>query len=635
MNFKKYWCIILCFCNVVLAQKSNLESYIIPENLLENSNSIVLKQDIQISVKSRNLFSIRKIRKVKILNEFGLKNIDALEYYDKSDKIGFIQAILYNNEGVKIKKFEKKDFTDVSVADGYTVFTDNRMIYLNFTPIEYPFVIEYESYIENENTAFIPPWFSIDNYYESILKSNFTINYPAELGFRFKETNFDGFTISTTKTDVSNYYSAQNLNAIKKEEYSPALATITPMVLFAFDKFQLEGIDGNASTWKEFGSWVNENLLYKTDDISDVTKQKMRQLVGKETNTIAKAKIIYNYVQNKVRYVSIQMGIGGWKPMKASDVDRLGYGDCKALSNYTKALLNAVEVPSYYTIIYGDSSKKDIDKDFVCMQGNHAILTIPYEDKFYPLECTSQSAPFGFAGDFTDDRMALIVKPEGGEIIKTTNYNEKLSKQLEKGTLSINEDGSIKGDLKIISTGVQYDDKYFLETAKPIKITDYYKSYFSEINNLKIENSSFENDKERFQFTENLSLTATSYASKSNNLIIFPINAYNRFSKIPQRYRTRINPFEVSRGFYDEDEIEINLPDGYQLDGKQDDNDIKNNFGEYKSTIEVISPFKLRYKRSLFIKKGNFEKSEYDNFRKFMEQVAKADNSKVIITKIK
>ena len=57
-----------------------------------------------------------------------------------------------------------------------------------------------------------------------------------------------------------------------------------------------------------------------------------------ETDPIEKAKIVYKYMQEKTRYISVQVGIGGFKPMLAKDVDRLGYGDCKALSNYTKAL---------------------------------------------------------------------------------------------------------------------------------------------------------------------------------------------------------------------------------------------------------------------------------------------------------
>jgi transglutaminase-like putative cysteine protease len=616
-----------------VAQKSTKETGIISENLFENANSIIVNQDIAIVIKSQKSYTIKKYKKIKVLNKLGIKNIDALEYYDKSSNINSIKATLYDKNGLRIKKFDKKDFTDVSVADGFSVFTDNRVLYLNFTPTEFPFTIEYESEVENDNTAFIPFWMPIDDFYESVVQSNFSITYPTEMGFKFQENNVIGYSITTSKTEGTCNYKAKDLVAIKSEEYSPSFAQIVPKVVFGFDKFNLEGVDGLATSWKDFGLWMNTNLLYQTDDISEATKQKMVELVGTTSDPIEKAKIIYNYVQNKVRYVSIQLGIGGWKPMNASDVDRLGYGDCKALSNYTKALLNAVNVPSFYTIIYGDSTKRDIINDFVSMQGNHAILTIPNQGKLYSLECTSQSAPFGFNGDFTDDRMALIIKPDGGQIIKTSNYNEKNSTQIQTGSYAVDQEGNLKAQLKVYSNGVQYSDKYFLETAKPLSVADHYKSNLSEINNLKLEKTSFVNDKTNFQFTENLEISATNYASFSGSLIMFPVNAFNRYSSVPQRYRNRTNPFEIQRGFYDEDEILINLPTGYTVDGTPESSNITNKFGEYKTNIESISEFKMKYKRTLLIKKGNFEKNEYEEFRKFLEQVVKLDNSKILLTK--
>lgn len=629
-----YCCLLLCcVLNLSVAQKSTKETGIISENLFENANSIIVNQDIAIVIKSQKSYTIKKYKKIKVLNKLGIKNIDALEYYDKSSNINSIKATLYDKNGLRIKKFDKKDFTDVSVADGFSVFTDNRVLYLNFTPTEFPFTIEYESEVENDNTAFIPFWMPIDDFYESVVQSNFSITYPTEMGFKFQENNVIGYSITTSKTEGTCNYKAKDLVAIKSEEYSPSFAQIVPKVVFGFDKFNLEGVDGLATSWKDFGLWMNTNLLYKTDDISEATKQKMVELVGTTSDPIEKAKIIYNYVQNKVRYVSIQLGIGGWKPMNASDVDRLGYGDCKALSNYTKALLNAVNVPSFYTIIYGDSTKRDIINDFVSMQGNHAILTIPNQGKLYSLECTSQSAPFGFNGDFTDDRMALIIKPDGGQIIKTSNYNEKNSTQIQTGSYAVDQEGNLKAQLKVYSNGVQYSDKYFLETAKPLSVADHYKSNLSEINNLKLEKTSFVNDKTNFQFTENLEISATNYASFSGSLIMFPVNAFNRYSSVPQRYRNRTNPFEIQRGFYDEDEIIINLPTGYTVDGTPESSNITNKFGEYKTNIESISEFKMKYKRTLLIKKGNFEKNEYEEFRKFLEQVVKLDNSKILLTK--
>jgi transglutaminase-like putative cysteine protease len=633
MICKYCWILICCILNVSFAQKSNSDLNIISEKLLENANSIILNQEIAINVKSQKSYLIKKYKKIKVLNKLGIKNIDALEYYDKSSKINFIKAMVYDSNGSKIKKFDKSDFTDISVADGFSVFTDNRVLYLNFTPTEFPLIIEFESQVENSNTAFIPSWMPIDDFFESVLQSSFTISYPADLGFKFQENNWEGFSIQSNKILGSCSYNASNLVAIKSEEYSPSFVGIVPIAYFGFDKFNLEGVDGFATSWMDFGMWINNNLLSGTDDISDATKQKMIDLVGNTTDPIEKAKIIYGYVQNKVRYVSIQLGIGGWKPMNAADVDRLGYGDCKALSNYTKSLLNAVNVPSFYTLIYGDSTKKDIKNNFVSMQGNHAILTIPNQGKYYSLECTSQTAPFGFNGDFTDDRMALIVTQDGGQIIKTSDYNEKKSTQIETGFLTVDEAGNLKAQLKIVSDGTQYNDRYFLENATTKIVTDYYKSFLSEINNLKIEKVNFINNKNNFQFTENLDISATNYASFSGNLIMFPINAFNRYASVPQRYRNRSNPFEIQRGFYDQDEIIINLPNNYVLDGKPEDVTISTKFGEYNVGIEILSDSKLKYKRSLLIKKGNFEKEEYDVFRKFIEQVVKLDASKILLTK--
>ena len=161
-------------------------------------------------------------------------------------------------------------------------------------------------------------------------------------------------------------------------------------------------------------------------------------------------------MQKKSRYVNIAVGIGGWKPMLASDVDRLGYGDCKALSNYTRALLEVVDVPSYNTILYGNRYKSDIQSDFVSMQGNHMILAIPHGNHYTWLECTSQDDPFGYQGTFTDDRNVLIIKPEGGEIVRTKIYEDVGNTQKDKGSYTIDENGHFSASVIISSEGSQY-----------------------------------------------------------------------------------------------------------------------------------------------------------------------------------
>ncbi len=615
------------------AQNSNYSTLLIPENLKETANSVVRNQSIIITISSQKSMTTKTLKVVTVLNKYGLNNIDAVEYYDKSSKVKSIEVTIYNSFGKEIKKIKRKDFIDQSVANGFTIYSDDRKLFLDYTPTEYPFTAVYESETETSNTAFIRPWYPIDDAFESVEKSSYTINCLTNLGFKYKENNFENRTIKKTETDNSILFSVENLLAEKPEDNSPSFQKIVPYVLFGLEKFNLEGVEGSAKTWKDFGEWMYTSLLKDTEELSDETKNKIKLLVANETDEIKKAQIIYQYVQDKTRYVSIQLGIGGWKPMLAKDVDKLGYGDCKALSNYTRVLLKSVGIESFYTIIYGDNSKRGIDENFVSMQGNHAILTIQNNNKNYFLECTSQIKPFGFEGDFTDDRNALLIKPDRGEIIKTSELNNKTNSQISKGNYTLSSDGTITCAVQIKSKGIQYDNVYEIEGKSNEIIDNHYKTHFNWINNLKLEKSKFLNNKQTVEFVEEISFSAVNYASDNGGMILFPINVFNQSNTIPQRYRNRKNPFEVNRGFFDEEEIEINLPLDYVINAKPDATSIDEKFGTYKTEIIILTENKILYKRSFLLKNGIYDKTEYENYRKFREQIAKADNSKIVLTK--
>jgi len=460
------------------------------------------------------------------------------------------------------------------------------------------------------------------------------VNYHANLGFRKKEFYFSNFQIKkTVDTSTQLSYTATNILAQKKEELSPGFADVYPKVLMGLEFFNLEGVDGNAKTWKEFGKWWSDKILIGTEELPEETKVKIKALVGNEKDPIKKAKIIYKYVQEKSRYVSIQEGIGGWKPMLVKDVDRLGYGDCKALSNYTKSLLNAVDVPSYYTKLYGSRDKQNIESDFVSQQGNHIILTIPNGDNYVFLECTSQDDPFGYQANFTDDRDVLVIKPEGGEIIRTKKYENKDNSQINKGNYSLGENGSLLGTIAMVSEGSQYGEKARVEKMLPTERDDYYKEFWDNISNLKINKTTFSNDKEKISFTENMEITANNYGKISNGKMIFTANAYNQFTSNVKRIRNRKTPFEIQRGSYDADEIVISLPVGFTIESMPQNVELNSRFGEYKTEIIKKDNNNLVYKRSVFIKKGLYKNTEYDEFRLFMEQISRNDNAKIILTK--
>lgn len=625
----------LIFSLSSFGQKSEYSTLNIPDSLKQNANAVIRLSQINVDITSQKSMSIKSVQVTTVLNELGLRNLDLYESFNKNRRIIKIQSTAYDALGKELKSYKRKDFRDISVADGFSVFSDNRALYLDYTPITYPFTMVFEVEIETSNTAFIAPWSPMDGYLVSTQSTSLTINYKTELILKKKEINFQSkYPIDKIETASSISYTAKNLVAKKREELSPSFVDIFPIVYFALERFELENVEGMASNWAEFGKWYYNSLLADTEEIPADTQVKIKQLIGTEKDPVEIAKIVYKYVQEKTRYVSIQVGIGGWKPMLAKDVDKLGYGDCKALTNYTRCLLKTVGVSSYYTVVYADHDEtKDLQNDFASVQGNHVILTLPVNKNLIWLECTSQIQPFGFQGNFTDDRNVLLVKPEGGEIVKTKVFTENDNIQITTGNYNITENGDLKGKIQIISKALRYNNEFGKERMSREDQIKNYKEEYSNINNLTIKKINFNNNPKTIEFTEDLELEAQGYAQNSGGKLLFALNAFDQSSYVPKKYRTREFPFEIDRGYTSEENIEIGIPDGFIVEAKPNGLELDTEFGYYKIEFITLNPNKIQCKRKLITKKGFYDKSKYENYRKFRETIAKTDNSKIVITK--
>ena len=157
---------------------------------------------------------------------------------------------------------------------------------------------------------------------------------------------------------------------------------------------------------------------------------------------------VYSHMQAKTRYVSIQLGIGGFQSLPASLVDEKGYGDCKALTTYMKSMLDSKGINSNYILVRAGSDVPDVKKEFPSNQFNHVFLGIPTEQDTILIECTSQASPVDYIGTFTDDRNVLWVEKGGSKIIRTPTYSEDDNKIIKEATVFIDEEGNGVVNLK-------------------------------------------------------------------------------------------------------------------------------------------------------------------------------------------
>lgn len=626
-------CILLQPIFLVAQNPTELQGIILPQDLKENADSVIRDERITVHIPDQRTMEYEIYRVITVLNKKGMSDIAAYAGYDKDTRVKKLEATIYDKVGKEVKNFKKSDFKDVSAVDGVSLFTDSRVKYLDYTPTSFPFTVVFKSSYVRSDTAFIPAWYPNSTYQSSTVKSTYTVTYASDLELKYKLLNPDDRIViqeSPGKIEVS----VKDYEAYVPEAYSPGFQSLVPKVIFALNKFHLSGVDGDAKDWASYGKWMDDYLLKGTRELSDETKNEILKLVEGETDNIEKARKIYEYVQEKTRYISVQIGIGGWKPMLASEVDDLGYGDCKALTNYTKSLLEVADIPSYYTVLYGGGDKRDIQPDFVSMQGNHAILSIPNGDDYVWLECTSQEIPFGFIGDFTDDRDVVVITPEGGKIVHTDIYDYSKNTQHLKGSYELTKEGTIQAKVEIQSGGIQYNDRYHVEKQIDSDQKKYYYGFWDHINNMKITSIEIENDRRNIVMNEKVTFTADSYASFAGDEILLSLNAFNRYTSVPKRYKERNLELQIDRGFVDEDEVMITIPASYKLPDTFDNIHVESEFGVYDVSFDRIDDNTIQYTRKFSMYEGTFPKEKYKEFRSFVRKIVRYDGQKIALTKI-
>jgi hypothetical protein len=626
---------LLLIVNLYASAQDNYDASLISKDLLPYASAVVRNNEVTVDVKDYDNTVYHIKTAVTILNKNGNNIADIVVWHDKSNIIKSIKGMVYDQLGKPVKKFSESDFEDVNAQDGVSLFQDLKVKHYNPAVTEYPYTLVYEYEIKSKQSLFFEDWEPNSTTGQAVEKSSYIFSCKPDFNIRYKEINMPAKVLTGTNKDGYKTYTwrVNNLKAVKDEPYSPNGINYLSSVKIAPEKFSYAGVTGSFNNWKEMGKWVYDKLLASRLQVPDATAAYMKQITQGITDPQLKAKKIYEYMQGKTHYIGIQVGIGGYQPFLAADVDQQNYGDCKALVNYTQALLKTVNIDSYYCLVRSGDTKKSPLNDFASMnQFDHVILCLPFKNDTTFLECTSQKKPFGFLGDFTDDRTVLACTPEGGKLLHTPKYTAAHNLQQCKATFTLNAQGALSGEMLTTFKGTQYDNReWIIEEAPKERIKDLQKVY--AINNMDIEKADLKQDKSLQPITtENIKLNAGDYASVNDGKITFLANATNRAHRIPREVRNRRHEVYINRGYTDEDEIIYTLPAGYHVDMQPANVSISKPFGKFSATIAVKGN-ELVYKRRVQLVDGTYSKDIYQDLIDFYQAIVESDDNNVTLVK--
>jgi len=367
--------------------------------------------------------------------------------------------------------------------------------------------------------------------------------------------------------------------------------------------------------------------------LPESTKSAIKTLTAGLTSDYDKVRAVYDFMQKKTRYVSIQIGIGGWQPFAAEVVDKYSYGDCKALSNYTKALLSAAGIKSHYVLVKAGSGAGEIDTTFVSSQFNHAIVCVPLKNDTIWLETTSQLSPFGHTGKFTDDRLVLLVDSGKSRIVRTRVYPAKENSINRKAEVVITPDNTGIARIETVYSGLAYDQMTDIFNAdnneKKRKITNNI-----EIPGFTLNDFSLKENRDRVpQIIENLNLDLKNCINTMNGSVeLLSLNLMNKFTGIPDKIRNRKNDLCIRRAYMENDTIVYTLPSNYEVVEIPESKILDSPYGIYKANVTRTAD-KITYIRHFQLYKSLFPADAYNSFREFLEQVAVADEMLLAVRK--
>jgi transglutaminase-like putative cysteine protease len=398
------------------AQEKIYDAATISEQLKKNAYSVKREEVLEFEVKAINKASFKVHKVVTVLNENGKDELIFHEFTDKFMSLEGVSIQLFDSKGGIIRKYKRSDLSMQTAGEG--LVPDGKVYFIELPAPNYPITIQTD--YELKFTGLLNyPRYQVQLPEQSVENSVYIAKVPPELDLRFKGINTPLTPVITNDAKIKTYsWFIKNLAALEYEAGSLNYASRYPHILISPTKFELDEYEGDMSSWASFGKWYG--LLAKAaNNLTPERKSFFQSLVKNAQDDREKIKIIYNYLQANCRYVLISLGIGGFKPFDANFVDNKKYGDCKALSNYAQACLNAVGIKSYQALINSDYNKAPVDPSFPYNGFNHVILCIPAQKDTTWLECTSTTTDFNVLGNFTENKYALLITEDGGKLVPT------------------------------------------------------------------------------------------------------------------------------------------------------------------------------------------------------------------------
>jgi len=614
----------------------------------EKTDAVLLYAETTVSVQAVDKIKTHVRRVYKILRPSGRDYGIVAVSFNPHSKINGFRAWCIPAQG---KDYEVKDKEAVEVSlpkvAGSELISDVKDKLLQIPAADPGNIVGYEYEKEEQPMVLQDIW---DFQREiPVGEAHYSLQLPSGWAYKASWINYSEAKPSQSGNNQWDW-TLDNVNAIRLEGEMPPIAGVAGQMVISFFPPGGPALNGFAS-WQQMGKWYL-NLIKDRRDTSPQINQQVATLTASAATPLDKIRTLAEFVQNDIRYVAIELGIGGFQPHAAPDIFSHHYGDCKDKATLLSTMLSQIGVESFYVVINDERGSVTPETPANIGAFNHVILAIklppnlsdpslvatvdhPRLGKLLYFDPTNDLTPFGEIGGYLQENYGLLVTSDGGDLVELPKQAPAMNSIARTGKLSLDAAGTLRGEVDETRMGDRaWEERLRLRTVnksadqiKPIEDLLAGSLSLFHISKASIINLTQTSQPFGFRYT----FEAQEYAKNAGGLLLVRPRVLGVKARgILETKEPRKFPVEFPGPVLDTDTFDITIPAGYVVDDVPPAVDADYGFASYHSKTEVKGNV-IHYTRSFEVKELSVPVSQADQLKKFYRIIAGDERNTAIL----
>ncbi len=440
------------------------------EEKYPQAGAIILLDEAEVNLyKTGDLHSSRMERHmvVKILNRKGYGYANIVIPFASETVISDIEAKTVLPDGTIIP-LKQKNIFETDLFPSSLMYADLKAKRFTMPGIVPGCIVEYRWTQTVKNFTYWTKWYF--QHTEPVKLSRYTVRCPSRWEIEWKTYGSD--KVRMFKEDYPEGFKAvreweiRDIPPFIPEDGMPPGSNVMANITFS---------PVHVKKWSDISAWYNR-LAADAEKPGAAVKKKVARLIAEEDTGREKARKILRFVRDSIRYVAIEIGIGGFRPHEATEVLRVRYGDCKDMATLMVAMGKAAGV-NIRPVLLSTWGHGETDTFLVSHSWfNHAIVVLKDDaDSLIFMDPTHKKTAFGDLPWNDRNRLAMIIDADGSECFVTTPASGP-DDNTESAFWDIHADseGNIYGSLTLSYKGAQAASvRYTEELIHPISLKTY------------------------------------------------------------------------------------------------------------------------------------------------------------------